>query len=203
MVGEGLSPDEAVSTIRRTIEESGLMPDEVTYVEEQPGDENRDVKLPAVVLQPLSSVRLTRFNTDRADYLYGEDDEGSEVIVGRVFISEYTMSVQLDIWTAAGSSYDERELGEKLYDALYVHDSHGPEQSFLDEDGEPIESIWRFRIDDSEPANDLTGTPTLRRWRQDVSLWSYHRFDTTEDYMTDVDVPTELTVDDDGMLTSE
>ena len=200
MSGDGLNPDDALSAVRRTVEDSGQMPADLDYIEQEPGDEDSNVGLPVLVLTPSSAVRITSFNTDLAGYVTDTDEDGNEVRVGRIFHAEYRLDIQLDIWTAAGSSYDERDLGNTLHDVLYRHDSHGPDLPLLDENGNVIESVWRFRVEDGEQANDLTQTPSLRRWRQDVALWAYHRFDTSEDYLAGVNYPDEFTADDDGTL---
>lgn len=197
MTGDGLNPDEALSSVRATVEHSQQMPTDLDYIEQEPGDENRDITLPVLVFQPLTAIRLSDFNTDFDGYV--QNDAGDDV--GRVFAAEYRLGIQLDIWTASGSSYSERTLGNKLHDALYPHDTSGPGRPLLDENGNPIDSVWKFQIEDGTQANDLTGTPTLRRWRQDVALWSFHRFDTTEDYVATVDYPSDLSDSDgDGTL---
>lgn len=193
MTGDGLNPDDAVSAVRNTVEQSGKLPAELSYVEQEPGDEERDIHLPALILHPLSAIRIVDHNTDFDGYV--TDSNGNRT--GRVFTAEYRLDIQLDIWTASGSSYDERTLGNALHTALYPHDSNGPGKSLIGDDGQPIESVWKFRLNDGEQANDLTGTPTLRRWRQDVSMWAYHRFDTTADYSSTVSYPSDLS-DDDG-----
>lgn len=193
MTGDGLNPDNATSAVRRAVENSGRMPTALDYLEQEPGSEDRNVTLPVLVLHPLSKTRIVDFNTDFVEFV--TDSSGNQV--GRVFTAEYRLDLQLDIWTAAGSEYGERDLGNKLHSALYAHDSNGPEKPLPDENGNDIDSVWRVRVGDGTQANDLTGSPSIRRWRQDVSLWAHHRFDTSESYVTEVSVPDETQSSDD------
>jgi len=184
MQGDGLSPDEAIRQVRLAVENSGLMPDKMDYVEHEPSD-NDNTGLPATIIQPLTEAQISNFNTDRVGFV--TDDDGNRV--GRVFNSEYRLDLQIDIWVAEQSDYDERTLGNNLYKALYEYSSSGPSKSLADE-------VWRFRVGDGTTANDLTTSPVLRRWRQDFTLWAYHRFDTTEDYVSSVNYPSELSSSD-------
>lgn len=201
MTGDGIRPDETITAVRDSIESSPNVPSDVDYLEKEPdltGDEG-NVKLPLVTIQPVSEVRITDFNTDLSDYVL--DSNGNRV--GRVFTGEYRLDLQIDIWTASGSSHDQRDIGNAVWDALYPHDSKSAGRSFTDSNGSDIQSIWKVRVGDGEPANDLAKTPTLRRWRQSLTLWAFHRFDTTEDYVATVNGPSDdgfSDSDGDGML---
>lgn len=203
MTGDGIRPDASMEAVLRAVKDSGLMPASLNYIGHEPNvsGEDANIKLPVVTAQPVSNIRLSDFNTDRVDYTTGTDGSGNTVRTGRVFTAEYRLDVQLDIWVADGSSHDVDTIGNDVWTALYEHDSHGPAKAFVDENGASIESISKFQVRDGEPANNLTYTPAIRRWRQMVTLWAYHRFDTTEDYVATVDVPSELhDSDGDGVI---
>lgn len=198
MTGDGIKPNEVINTIRTTVEGSGMFPDKMSYLEKEPdvGGSDSNIKLPILSIQPVSNIRITDFMSDKSDKV--TDDAGN--VVGRVFTAEYRLDLQLDVWVAAGSSYDEYELGNNLWTVLYEYDSLSMAEPFIGADGNEIESIWKFQVSDGEPANDLTFTPAIRRWRQDVTVWAFHRFDTTESYTTGVNTPGDLSGDGSGQL---
>lgn len=197
MSDDGLNPDEAVRAVRLSVERSGEMPDSTNYIEHTPGDSD-NTKLPVITIDPINHARITDFNTDQVGFV--TDAVGNRV--GRVFNAEYRLDLQLDVWTAEGSTHNAREIGNSLYRVLYQHSSKGPNQPLKGEDGNPIDAVWKLRVGDGQPADDLSGSPALRRWRQDLSLWAFHKFDTTMDYMSGVSYPSDLSTDDDGTLTT-
>lgn len=203
MTEEGIRPDETVQALIRSIRRSNRLPDALNYIGYRPDKQNSDanVKLPVLTIEPVSHIRITEFNTDQVDTITQTDADGNEVTVGRVFAAEYRIDFNIAVWVASGSSYDVRNIGNNLWTALYRHDSSGPGEPFISADGTEIEGIWKVQIRDGEPHDDLTHTPSLRRWNQMVSIWAYHTFDTTEDYISSVDYPSELSgTQDDDML---
>ena len=94
-------------------------------------------------------------------------------------------------------------MGEAVRNALYPYSSYGDQKPFLDEEGEPVNEIFRFIISDGTRADDLIQTPTVRRWRQEVELWACEEFVTSEDYIVNVDYPSDGDFndsDDDGVI---
>lgn len=181
-----MRPDEVIDAITYTLDISGQLPDRVSYVthEADLGGEDADLSLPIVELQPISTIHLTNFNTDFVGYKY--DDDGNEI--GRIYQSRYEMDVQVDVWTAARAEDNPDEIGGTIRRTLYPYTSAGPSETLLSPDGE-AEEIWKFSLTDGGREDDLTMSPSIRRWRQDLEVWSYEQFDTTEDYIADVTYP--------------
>lgn len=178
-----VSPSESLQILAQTIDESGEMPDDVSYLLHEADTENDDagIGLPLVEITPVESDRVHLSNTDFVDYV--TDDDGNEV--GRVYHAEYEMTAQIDIWTINDGKYDVDELGDKLRKALYPYSSHGPQQPFTDENGSEV-GIFHFAVQSGERQDDTIQTPTLRRWQQQVEIWAFEDFKTTEDYIVDV-----------------
>lgn len=182
-------PDELVSAVLRALDNSSRLPDDLSYLDEEPDTTGSDanVKLPVCSIQTIGGIRLDPFNTDQVDVLTDKDGNA----VGRIYHSEYRLDLQLDVWVAEGSSHDADTLGNKVRSVLYNYDSAGPSGFLKDNQGQNITDVWRFRVGDGERRDDLTMTPSLRRWRQELALWSYEEFSTTEDYIAAVDYPQE------------
>lgn len=198
-------PNEIVSAVRKTIENSNNLPSQTSYLEHEPDLQGEDagLHLPLVTVRPISNLRIRNFNTDRVGYTY--DAQGNQT--GRVFEAEYRLNLRINIWTAAQSSGpDVRELGEKVWDALYPHDTAGPDQPLPDMQDFDPDAVFRLTVRQGEAANDMTMTPSLRRWRMSVWAWATHEFTTTESYVTGVTIPGDgdfSDLDDDGMISSK
>jgi len=178
-----VTPTQALYEVRDAIIDSGKLPESVTYIVQEVDQDGLEAgaKVPVIQLTPVTSARITAFNTDRADFV--TDDDGNQV--GRIYHAEYEMTIQIDILTVDNRSNEDEwinPLSDALREALYEYDSAGPSRQI-------VESIWKVNTDEGERIDDLTMNPTLRRWRQDVTLWSYEEFDTTEDYIVDVTLP--------------
>lgn len=190
------TPKELISAVKRALEDSGRYENDMRYLVQEADTEgsDADTKLPATVIQTMSDVRLDPFNTDQVGVL--TDDNGNHV--GRVYHSRYRLDLQLDIWVAQDSSYDVDDLGDKMRNVLYNYDSAGPGAYLEDDQGQPIEEVWRVRLGDGERADNLSMTPSLRRWRQEITLWANEEFNTTEDYITTINYPSDSTMSGSG-----
>lgn len=173
-----MRPKEVIETVVDALRSSDNLPDGVNFVGYEPNIETEAIKLPVLEVSIDGEVRLDEENTDFIGTI--QDDNGNDV--GRVFESLYQLTLEVNIWTAQGSAYDPRELGDAVYGTLYNYDSAGPAVTLNDE-------IWRVRVGDGETDDDLTTSPTLRRWSQELDIWSSEQFTTDEEYIVNVDVP--------------
>jgi len=175
-------PKKIAESIQRSFRNSDVITNDMHYIIREV-DEDNPIKLPFISIQTMSRVRLERANTDFAGNVI--DENGNTV--AESFASDYNISFQIDVYTAEDSNYDAHNIGQKLDDTvLYKHDMYGPRQPLLDETGNVIDEIWRFKIEDSEPADDLTMSPNLRRWRMSVMTSAYHTFEKDVDYIENI-----------------
>lgn len=190
-----VSPRDSMEAVARAVANSGELPAELSVLlqEADQANDDADVDLPLLEIQPITVDNVVVENTDVVGFTV--DEAGNQV--GRVYWSEYEMGIQLDIWTTKDDGYDPDDLGEKLRKALYQYSSYGPDLSFSDSNGDPIEEITYFRLQEGERDDGLFDTPTVRRWSQEVELWANEEFSTDEDYIVDVDYPEDGEFNDD------
>lgn len=196
-----VSPRDSMETVARAVAKSGKLPSEISLLlhEADTSADDADVDLPLLEIQPVEVSNVILNNTDFVDYI--TDGDGNRT--GRVYTSDYEMTMTLDIWTTEDDGYNPDDLGEQLRAALYPHSSYGPQEPFVDDEGAPIDEITYFRLGTGERADDLIQTPSVRRWSQEVELWGYEQFTTEEDYITSVSYPSWDDLndsDDDGVI---
>jgi hypothetical protein len=177
------TPTEIVEEIVTALEDSEAMPDGVSYLQQTYDGENLDanVPIPVVQLSIPAATSITEFNSDSVGFV--KDDEGNNI--GRIYHSEYELTVQADIISVDELSDPEKRIEsliESLRTALYEYDSSGPAE-------ELHEDIWKFELGTGERSDEINKTPTVRRWVQDIECWSYEEFRTTEDTITGVVLP--------------
>lgn len=199
-----VSPRDAMETVARAVAQSGKLPAEMSLLlqEADASADDADVDLPLLEVTPVEVDNVVVSNTDLVGYV--TDDDGNRT--GRIYFSEYEMTVSLDIWTTKDDGYDPDDLGEKLRASLYPYSSYGPQQPFLDDEQNPIDQITYFRLDTGERTDDLIQTPTVRRWSQEVELWGCEEFRTDEDYIANVTYPASGDLNDsdgDGTVDSQ
>jgi hypothetical protein len=189
------SPRESMEIVARAVAQSGELPSEMSLLlqEADQSADDADVSLPLLEITPTQVDNVVVHNTDLVGYV--TDSDGNRT--GRIYFSDYEMSISIDIWTTKDGGYDPDELGERLREALYPYSSYGPQRPFLDDEQNPIEQITYFRLQDGERTDDLLQTPTVRRWSQEVELWGCEEFRTDEDYIVDVSYPSDGDLNDD------
>lgn len=190
-----VAPSNAMTAVARTIADSGELPSDMGLMlhEADPESEDADVEMPALEIELVESSRVHPNNTDLVGWTV--DENGNRT--GRIYRAEYELTLEIDVWTSTGDGYDANELGKAVRRALYPHSSYGDGEPFSDENGKQIDEIFRFVVSDGARADDLIQTPTVRRWRQEVELWAYEEFQTTEDYIVDVNYPASGDFNDD------
>jgi len=184
-----VSPRSSIEAITKAIADSGKLPSELSVLLQEADQtyEDADVDLPLLEIQITEVDNVSVENTDFVGWT--TDEYGNQT--GRIYYSEYEMTLQLALWTTKDDGYDPDDLGEKLREALYPYSSYGPQESFKDDQDNSIDQIFYFRLDNGERTDDLIQTPTVRRWTQEVELWASEEFRTTEDYIVSVDFPTD------------
>jgi len=177
VIGIMVQSREALKIIAGTLERSSDFPDEMSFIMREPDPEGQDsaVSVPVAVLQDTDTTRDDPSNENLIDYV--TNDYGERV--GRVYETKWEMSLQIDIWTAAGSEYSADKLGQKLYKVLYDYDTRGPDKTFVDEDGEERELLYDFSLEDGSRNDSLDQTPSVRRWRQEARVRGAEHWRTT------------------------
>ena len=168
-----MKPEGCIDAILRSLKDVDEL-SEFSFVNREPdtSGENSDIRLPAIVVQTISNIRIDNHNTDLVEYITDEDGEDAAAR----FVAEYDNEFQLDVWTAAQSGYSPDEIGETVRDRLYTHDKAILDEPFVDESGDPIDTIWNFRVGDGSREDDLTMSHSLRRWRQELFLTAADEF---------------------------
>lgn len=155
---------EARELIARAVLQDSRMPSGLDVILQEPDAEGSD----ATKTLPLLLVELddvSRQSVTNSDFVgYKEDSDGNEI--ARIFESEWEATARIELWNAEGSEYNIDRLGEKVHEVLYSYDSRGTDEFFTDSDGNRVKSLWNFSLGDGSRDDDLTQTPTVRRWRQ-------------------------------------
>ena len=163
-VNDMVSYYDAARIILGTLKRDDDIPDVMSYVlhEADPEGIHGGVDVPLIEAQVLDVSRADEANTN----MMAELEDASGRVVAKLYDQKWSMELQLDAWTVDGSDYDSDELGRSIRDVLYMHDHLGPNHPFEDESGEIVETIWDFKTLGGSRVDDLTRTPTVRRWRQ-------------------------------------
>ncbi len=162
------APSKIKEYIKLAIEQSGDMNEIKDYVTHEADSDGIDgaVQVPLVEIEQVGFQREDLANTTKAGLI--TDDDGNEV--GHVYESLYTVDLNINVWVADGSNYDVGELGDKLRKVLFAYDIRGPDNSFVDEDNRPVDTIYQFKLGESNTEADTAQTPTIRYWQQSASV---------------------------------
>lgn len=174
-------PQEIIEAVLFTLQNEADIPDAANFVGYTPDINSESIKLPLVEVSPGPQTHISESNTDFVGYK--TDDSGREI--GRIYESLYTLQLTVAVWTAHGSRFSPREISNAVRDGLYAHDTAGPSRPLRNPDGSPVDEVWRFALQDGEQTDDLTTSPTLRRWQQNVVVSA------SEQYVTDEEDPAE------------
>jgi len=176
------SVTDLTNALQGAIEADTNVPDSVSYLTQtgDGGGTEANVTLPVVQLVPLTATNINEFNTDQHALITNDQDEK----IGRSFRSEYLLRIQIDIITVDRRSNEQETieyLSDAVYRALYTYDSAGLSQQLH-------EDVWKVVVEDGQRIDDTATSPTTRRWEQDVLLWSYAAFETSEDPIKDIHI---------------
>ena len=173
-------PKELVEAVLYTLQQSDRLPEAVNFVGYEPDIDSESIKLPLIEVSMATQLEVSDMNTDFVGFR--EDDEGREI--GRIYESLYTQELNIAVWTAQGSRYSPRDLGDIVRDELYAHSTSGPDQPLVHpEDDRPVDEVWRFWITEGAHTDDLGTSPTLRRWQEIIQISA------SEQYVTNADAP--------------
>jgi hypothetical protein len=183
-----MNPREILEVVNSTIQDSGkLSLSSEHYIAKEASIDGADanVNLPLVESTPVSTVRAARHNTDFVDYV--TDADGNRI--GEVFDATFEMTFQISVWTARGSGNDSETLMSTVREVLRRREDVGPDEPFIDENGDSVDAVGQFQLINSEPDNDLSYSPNLYRTLQEAEIWFRDRIETTDPTIQVVDTP--------------
>ena len=160
-----------------SLESSGELPDDVTFIDFDPDTDTQPIKLPIVQVNPIDAEDETETNTEFVKF--AKDDDGNDV--GKVFERLFRQEVNIATLAVQGSQFDAREMMDEVQTALFRHSTSGPFDTLEKPDGTTLDDVWRFDIGSSSQQNDLTTDPVLRRVEKTVFVSSSEQFVTTAD----------------------
>ena len=163
-----VSQQELLESIPRSLESDSDIPDNITYITYEPDFDSEAIKLPIIQVLRTTVTTVDDTNTDFVGYNRNDSDR----IIGKLYERLYVMDFTIAIWTADGSVYDNAGIPEAVRTRLYKHDYDGPQESLIDENGDPIDDVWRVALTNTRENDDVTYTPTLRVHEQDVRVWA-------------------------------
>lgn len=170
-------PQEIIESVLLTLKQNADLPSAANYVGYTPDINSESIKLPLVEVSPGPQSNLSEMNTDFVGF--ETDDQGNQI--GKIYESLYTLQLTVAVWTAHGSKFTPREMSNAVRDALYAHATAGPNEPLQNPDGTTLDEVWRFALQEGEQADDLTTSPTLRRWEQDLIISASEQYVTTEE----------------------
>lgn len=157
--------------------------------------ENAHLDSPFVAIYPIDTIRSSPHDTERVDY---ETQNGKRV--GEIFRATFDAMLQIDIYVAAGDSIDATDLGWELDRALRPYDERNEAETLPDENGNPVDEITHFRAGDGERDDDLSYSPSVRRWRHESMMKFHDEVSTSRDTVEVVEVPHTTDLEQDGKM---
>lgn len=174
-------PQQLIDAVLYTLQSSDDIPSAASFVGYEPDIDSESIKLPLIEVSLGPQAHLSEMNTDFVGFK--TDESGRDI--GRIYESLYTLQMNVSVWTAHGSKFSPRKIMDSIRDALYAHDTAGPNLPLRSPDGSPVDEVWRFAIQQGEQTDDLGTSPTLRRWQQTIVVSA------SEQYVTDEENPVE------------
>jgi len=172
-------PQGLIEAVLVTLQNESELPSAANFVGYTPDIASESIKLPVIEVSPGPQEQISEMNTDLVGYT--TDDAGNRT--GKIYESLYTLELNVAVWTAHGSKFSPRDISDTVREALYAHETAGPNEPLRNPDGSPVDEVWRFAMQEGEQTDDLTTSPSLRRWQQTLLVSA------SEQYVTDSDAP--------------
>lgn len=138
--------------------------------------EHANVELPVIEIAPTQIERNTEHNTNKTGY---ETNNAGERI-GRIYEYGFDMTMTVDHITAPQTRHTSRELEQQTTEYLGIYDTRMIDADLPHpETGSPLSSV-NLVVGDDEPANDFSGSPSLRVERLTLSTTFTHEIRETE-----------------------
>lgn len=182
----------AISSVRNTIEQGSYLNaiNEIIIREVDFEGEDSAIKSPFMEITVVSNVQSDPHDTN----LVGYETDANGNRTGRIFSASFELDLQMDIYVAAGDAgHDATDLGTELFRALRKHDEREQSLPLPDSDGNPLDDVTHFRLGDGDRNDDLSMSPSIRRWTKEARLSFKDDVSTSEPYVKTVQVQNEAT----------
>lgn len=160
--------DEVLAGINRGLKQSGRLPSSTTYEErtlDMDGTASPDTT-PFITVSEVTTIEDNNRSTNLVGYV--RNDEGQ--IIGRIFQTGFETEAQIDVGVAAGGGIDIGDLRNEVRLVLLQYDDQFRGDPFPSGDGDGIGDVRVFSLTQSQPADDLSVDPGLRRQRLSANI---------------------------------
>jgi|APHM01.1.fsa_nt_gi hypothetical protein len=160
--------------IARAVLTDPRMPSELDFLLQEADSSGSDAykTLPLLLVEFESTSRPDHRNSNLVGYKQNNAGER----IAEVFEREWEATAHIELWTADGSDYDVDELADTLISILYGYETKTTDDPFLDENGDTVDGLWHFELQDGFRADDLVQTPSVRRFRQVAHVYGAHEY---------------------------
>lgn len=165
-----VTKDEVKRLITDAVLHAPFTPDNLDVILREPDTEGADAQktLPLLYIELSETDRSTHHTTDRVGTAIDESTDEGQIVYG----IDWEAEVTIEVWTVDGSGESVDALGEQVRRALSTYDSHLSGEPFRDDTGDAVDDITYFALQSGERADDLTQTPTVRRWRETATIYA-------------------------------
>jgi hypothetical protein len=180
---------ELIEAVLNVLKQSGQLPSETNFIGVEPDMDTQPIKLPLVEVSSQRQEEVQETNTSFVGFR--TDDDGNQI--GKVFQSLYYETLEISVYTAQGSKFDPKELGQAVRDVMFGFSTKGPNKTLIHPDFGPVNEVYMVEMLYGNHTDDLGTSPPLRRWTQELEIYA------SEQYLTDADSPPAL----DATVTTE
>lgn len=168
-------PQKLIEAVISNLQGASGIPDAVNFVGYLPNPDVEAIKLPIISVSVNDRTNLRPYNSQFIGFV--ENNAGNDV--QRQYEMEYLLELDVQVWTAQGSQYSPRDIGDSVRTKLFDYTKHGPGLPLTHPSLGNIDEVWNFVIDTEGHEDDLTTTPTLRRWRATIEISASEVYTTT------------------------
>lgn len=155
---------------------------------------DNDVRWPHGEVILVSNNRRDPWNTDVVGYTTDSDGNRTGRIIEHLFRGEF----QLNVWIAAPSDFDVKELGNQLEQHVISHDESHPDPAAVpDGVGGTLDDVKLRLINGGELPTE-SANPPHRGYQVTVSTQFSYTTETDEEPITSIDI-TQTTTNDSGV----
>jgi hypothetical protein len=184
-------PQDIVDALIVSLKNNTDITSEATFIGFEPDGDTQPINLPIVQVDPDGDMNdETLVNSQFVEF--AKDDDGNDI--GRIFERLFRLELTVAVWTAQRSSFDPRAIADEVRVTLFEHETSGPAEDLVLEDGTVLDEVWQFDVGTARQADDLSTSPPLRRWEQDITVSSGEQFVSLADEATVKQIDQDVTI---------